>query len=66
MAVPPYVAAMKFEVLESCGEWIVSREGQEVARFPGQDEALNDVAGRLREVDAEQSATLSMRYERRA
>lgn len=57
---------MKFEVVESGGEWIVSRDGQELARFLGQDEALNDVAGRLREVDAEQSATLSMRYQRRA
>ena len=66
MAVAPYVAAMKFEVVEAGGEWIVSREGQELARFTGQDEALNDVAGRLREADAEQSATLSMRYERRA
>lgn len=61
-----YVAAMKFEVVEAGGEWIVSREGQELARFPGQDEALNDVASRLREADTEQSATLSMRYERRA
>lgn len=56
---------MKFEVVESAGEWIVRREGQEVARFAAQDEALNDVAARLREADASQPASLSMRYQRR-
>ncbi|MFN3582489.1 hypothetical protein [Phenylobacterium sp.] len=56
---------MKFEVVECGGEWIVRREGQEVARFGAQDEALNDVAARLREADASQPASLSMRYQRR-
>jgi hypothetical protein len=56
---------MKFEVVESAGEWIVRREGQEVARFAAQDEALNDVAARLRDADASQPASLSMRYQRR-
>lgn len=57
---------MKFEVVEAAGEWVVSRDGQELARFAAQDEALNDVAVRLRDADAGQPATLSMRYERRA
>lgn len=57
---------MKFEVVETGGEWVVSREGEELARFAEQDAALNDVAGRLREADGEGPATLSMRYERRA
>lgn len=57
---------MKFEVVELGGEWIVSREGEELARFRAQDEALNDVAARLSEVRADQPATLSMRYQRRA
>lgn len=52
--------------MESGGEWIVSREGEELARFGAQDEALNDVAARLSEVGADQPATLSMRYQRRA
>lgn len=56
---------MKFEVVESAGEWIVRREGQELARFAAQDEALNDVAARLREADASQPASLAMRYQRR-
>jgi len=56
---------MKFEVVESAGEWIVRCEGQEVARFAAQEEALNDVAARLREADASQPASLSMRYQRR-
>lgn len=56
---------MKFEVVESGGEWVVSREGEELARFGAQDEALNDVAGRLRDVGADGTATLAMRYERR-
>jgi len=57
---------MKFEVVETGGEWVVSREGEELARFAEQDQALNDVAGRLRGADADQPTTLSMRYERRA
>ncbi|WP_309090772.1 hypothetical protein [Phenylobacterium sp.] len=56
---------MKFEVVETGGEWIVSREGEELARFAAQEAALSDVAGRLREADAGQSAALCMRYERR-
>lgn len=56
---------MKFEVVECAGEWIVRREGQEVARFATQDEALNDVAARLRDADATQPASLAMRYQRR-
>lgn len=56
---------MKYEVVETAGEWVVSHNGVELARFGGQDEALNDVALRLRDADATQSASLSMRYEPR-
>lgn len=52
-------------MVETGGEWIVSREGEELARFAAQEAALSDVAGRLREADAGQSAALCMRYERR-
>lgn len=51
--------------MENSGEWVVSRDGQELARFAGQDEALHDVAARLRGADATQATTLCMRYERR-
>ncbi|WP_183280986.1 hypothetical protein [Phenylobacterium zucineum] len=57
---------MKFEVVESAGEWIVRREGEEIARFAGQDEALSHVADRLREADPAEGASLAMRYQRRA
>jgi hypothetical protein len=56
---------MRFEVVETAGEWVVRRNGEELARFTGQDEALHDVAARLRGCDASQSAALSVRFERR-
>jgi hypothetical protein len=56
---------MKFEIVESAGEWIVRREGEEVARFEGQDQALTHVAGRLREAETLGSASLSVKYEPR-
>ena len=56
---------MRFEVVESGGEWIVRRNGSEVARFPAQDEALSHVAGLFRAVDAEGPASLAVRYEPR-
>lgn len=57
---------MKYEVVETGGEWVVSQDGRELARFAEQDLALNDVAGRLREADTDQPATLCMRYAPRA
>jgi hypothetical protein len=58
---------MKFEVIESDGEWIVRRDGDELARFRDQLEALTDVAERLRDADeAPATYSLSMRYQARA
>jgi hypothetical protein len=56
---------MRYEVVENYGEWIVRRGGQEVARFDNQEKALNEVAARLREADATQTAALSVRYQMR-
>jgi hypothetical protein len=57
---------MKYEVLEESGEWIVRRDGVEVARFAEQDSALADVAARLRGQAAEPgSFSLTMRYQPR-
>lgn len=58
---------MNFEVIENSGEWIVRRNGVELARFDDQDQALADVAERLGEADeVEASYSLSMRYQARA
>ncbi|MFI4964736.1 MAG: hypothetical protein ACHP9T_05140 [Caulobacterales bacterium] len=58
---------MNFEVIESSGEWIVRRDGVELARFGDQIEALADVAERLREAnEVEASYSLAMRYQARA
>ena len=57
---------MKFEVIENDGEWIVRREGSEVARFAAQDEALNHVARQLRLAEGAGPASLAMRYARRS
>lgn len=55
---------MKFEVIESLGEWIVRRNGVEIARFCEQFEALGDVAERLRESHETPGAySLAMRYQ---
>lgn len=57
---------MKFEVVESAGEWIVQHDGVEVARYPQQALALTDVARRLREAEVgEAGASLAMRYQAR-
>jgi hypothetical protein len=56
---------MRYEVIEDTGEWIVRREGAELARYEQQDAALSDVAGRLRDADASQAASLSVRYQAR-
>ncbi len=60
---------MKFEVLEDDGGWIVRRDGVELARHAEQEEALSDIAERLREDrtdDADLSYSLTMRYQARA
>lgn len=57
---------MKYEVLEDAGAWIVQRDGVEVARFAEQDDALADIAERLREKPAVSgSYSLTMRYQPR-
>ena len=57
---------MKYEVLEEAGAWIVQRDGVEVARFAQQDDALADVAERLRGKTADDgSYSLTMRYQPR-
>ena len=57
---------MKYEVVEQLGEWIVRRDGLELARFSEQLEALADVADRLHEAhEAEASYSLAVRYQAR-
>ena len=57
---------MKYEVIETSGEWIVQREGEEVARFSEQSEALDHVASRLRDVTpGENAVSLRVRYQAR-
>jgi hypothetical protein len=54
---------MKFEVLEDTAAWIVRRDGVELARFGDQEQALADVARRLRgAADADLSYSLAVRY----
>lgn len=57
---------MKLEVVQSANEWIVRKSGEEVARFNGQDEALEHAAEALRAAANDKGATLAVRYERRA
>ena len=57
---------MRFEVVEQAGEWIVLNDGRELARFPEQDQALNDVTERLRGADASVATSLRVRYQGRA
>lgn len=58
---------MKFEVIESRGEWIVRRDGVELARYGQQLEALADVAERLNDIGESQDAySLAVRYQARA
>jgi len=57
---------MRYEVVEDAGEWIVRREGSELARYADQDAALHDVAGRMRDADTSTPASLSVRYQSRA
>jgi hypothetical protein len=58
---------MKFEVIESSSEWIVRRDGVELARFEDQLDALADITERLRDIDEEAASySLAMRYAARA
>ena len=58
---------MKYAVVEAAGEWIVQREGLELARFRDQIEALTHVADLLRDGSkADGSYSLAMRYQARA
>jgi hypothetical protein len=58
---------MKYEVAERADEWVVSREGVELGRFRTQDDALSDVAERLRLVGAvDGPVSLSVCYAERA
>ena len=57
---------MKYEVLEKSGEWIVLREGVELARFVEQLQALKDIARRLGDAaPVEGSTSLALRYQHR-
>jgi hypothetical protein len=58
---------MRYEVVESHGEWIVHHHGVEVARFESQNLALDEIARRLRQSGPPTApASLSMRFARRA
>ena len=58
---------MKYAVVETAGEWIVRRDGQELARFRDQLEALAHVADLLRGADQpDGSVSLAMHYLARA
>jgi len=57
---------MKYEVIEHGSEWIVQNAGVEEARFALQEEALNHVAARMRDVTpGEDAVSLCVRYEAR-
>ena len=57
---------MKFEVIESSDEWIVRRDGVELARFADQLEALAEVTDRLAgSAKDEGSYSLAVRYQPR-
>jgi len=57
---------MKYEVVEHLGEWIVRRDGVELARFGEQLAALADVTERLAgSKAAEESYSLAVRYQAR-
>jgi hypothetical protein len=57
---------MKYEVVETLGEWVVRRDGVELARFGEQLAALTDVAERLSEPEeVKGSYSLAVRYQAR-
>ena len=58
---------MKYEVIERADQWVVAREGVELAWFRAQDDALSDVAERLRAIgEVEGPVSLSVCYAERA
>jgi hypothetical protein len=58
---------MNFEVIQTDGEWIVRRDGVELARYGDQLEALADIGERLRDAgESDASYSLAMRYAQRA
>ena len=57
---------MRYEVLEDSDEWVVTRNGTELARFARQYDALADIAERLRGAPAQAASySLTMRYQPR-
>jgi hypothetical protein len=57
---------MKYEVIETGEAWVVQAEGVELARFTAQDEALENVAARLREAEpCDQAVSLKVCYKPR-
>ena len=57
---------MRYEIIEEQDDWVVARDGCELARYADQDTALHDVADRLKAADdGESAASLSVRYRNR-
>ena len=55
---------MNYEVIESAGQWIVHGDGVELARFDHQNDALNDVAERLRDAGpGDETISLRLSYQ---
>jgi len=57
---------LRFEVHEVGGEWVVRDGQQELARFPEQLLALQDVARRFGRTDRDGAASLRLNYAQRA
>jgi hypothetical protein len=54
---------MKLEVVEDQDNWIVRRDGEDIARHRDQDQALADAAERLRDCPPqERSYSFTVRY----
>jgi hypothetical protein len=57
---------MKYEVIETGGEWVVESDGVELARFADQGAALDHVAAQLRDATpGDDPVSLRMRYQAR-
>jgi hypothetical protein len=57
---------MTYELIELGGEWIVCREGHEVARFARRGEATDHLAGLMRKIDVgDRPVSLRLRYQLR-
>jgi hypothetical protein len=56
-----------YEVVEAAGEWIVRRQGAEIARYAAQEAALRAVAEQMRQDRPERGAvSFAMRFQSRA